>query len=123
MSHPLKRHLARVALVVTAGAAPVVGAAGAASAVELPSTNGLAPLSALDTGALPETVSQTGGEVLTTGGETAAKLGESAGPTTEQALGALQKTTGRTVDQGQSAVGEAAGNLAPELPTSKLGLA
>ncbi|WP_326798332.1 hypothetical protein OG946_25490 [Streptomyces sp. NBC_01808] len=122
MSHPLKRHLARVALVVAAGAAPVVGAAGAASAVELPSTNGLHPVSALDTSSLPATASQTGSEVLTTGSETANKLGESAGPTTEKALGAVQDTTGKTVEQGQGAVGDAAANLTPELPTSGLGL-
>lgn len=122
MSHPLKRHLARVALVVAAGAAPVVGAAGAASAVELPSTNGLNPVSALDTGSLPATASETGGEVLNTGTETATKLGESAGPAAEQALGALQDTTGKTVEQAQPAVGDAVGNLAPELPTSNLGL-
>ncbi|WP_407560951.1 hypothetical protein [Streptomyces sp. 184] len=122
MSHPLKRHLARVALVVAAGAAPVVGAAGAASAVELPSTNGLNPVSALDTASLPATASQTGGEVLTSGTETANQLGDTAGPTAEKALVAVQETTGKTVEQGQTAVTDAAGNLAPDLPTSGLGL-
>lgn len=122
MSHPLKRHLARVALVVAAGAAPVVGAAGAAGAVELPSTNGLNPVSALETSSLPATASQTGSEVLTTGTETANQLGENAGPTTEKALGAVQDTTGKTVEQGQGAVGDTAANLTPELPTSGLGL-
>lgn len=122
MSHPLKRHLARVALVVAAGAAPVVGAAGAASAVELPSTNGLKPVSALDTSSLPATASQTGGEVLTSGAEAANKLGENAPPTAEKALGTVQDTTGKTVEQGQAAVGDAAGNLTPDLPASGLGL-
>lgn len=117
MSHPLKRHLARVALVVAAGAAPVVGAAGAASAVELPSTNGLNPASALETGALPETASQTGSEVLNAGAETVTQVGEDAGPTTEKALTTVQETTGRTVEQGNNAVGGAAANLQPDLPS------
>ncbi len=36
MSLPLTRRIARTALLIAAGAAPVVGAAGAASAAELP---------------------------------------------------------------------------------------
>ncbi|WBB63294.1 hypothetical protein O7599_12520 [Streptomyces sp. WMMC500] len=116
MSHPLKRHFARVALVVAAGAAPVVGAAGAASAVELPSTNGLNPVSALESGSLPATASQTGTEVLTSGAETAAQISEGAGPTTEKALSSLQETTGKTVEQGSTAVGDAVSNAQPDLP-------
>lgn len=122
MSHPLKRHFARVALVVAAGAAPVVGAAGAASAVELPSTNGLAPVSALESGSLPATASRTGGEVLTAGAETANKLSESAPPAAEKALGTLQESTGKSVKKGRAAVGGATSNLAPDLPASSLGI-
>ncbi|MER5826514.1 ATP-binding protein, partial [Streptomyces mirabilis] len=49
MSLPLTRRIARAALLIAAGAAPVVGAAGSASAAaELPATPDLGGLTALD---------------------------------------------------------------------------
>ncbi|MFE4643426.1 ATP-binding protein, partial [Streptomyces sp. NPDC056730] len=52
MSLPLTRRIARAALLVAAGAAPVIGAAGAANAAALPQTTDLGAVSALD-GAAP----------------------------------------------------------------------
>ncbi|MBH0244931.1 hypothetical protein I3W98_21880, partial [Streptomyces cavourensis] len=56
MSLPLTRRIARTALLIAAGAAPVVGAAGAASAAELPRTPDLGGLTALDGAGLGNTV-------------------------------------------------------------------
>jgi hypothetical protein len=55
MSLPLTRRIARAALLIAAGAAPVVGAAGSASAVDLPQTP-LDGLTALDVDSLSGTV-------------------------------------------------------------------
>lgn len=116
MSLPLSRRIARAAFVVAAGAAPVVGAAGAAGAVELP-TQTLGELSALDTQALPETAGtvsdtagSTGGAVLENGTEAAGQLTETAGPVAEGALGQAQETAGET-----------AGHVGSGLPTEGLG--
>ncbi|ARF57257.1 hypothetical protein [Streptomyces gilvosporeus] len=49
MSLPVTRRIARAALLVAAGAAPVVAAAGSAEAVALPQAPGVGSLSALDT--------------------------------------------------------------------------
>ncbi|TLS41722.1 ATP-binding protein [Streptomyces montanus] len=48
MSLPLTRRIARAALLVAAGAAPVVGAAGSAGAAELPATPDLGGVTTLD---------------------------------------------------------------------------
>lgn len=49
MSLPLTRRIAGAALLVAAGAAPaILGSAGTANALDLPQTNGLGTLSALD---------------------------------------------------------------------------
>ncbi|MGW4234733.1 ATP-binding protein [Streptomyces sp. NPDC004980] len=48
MSLPLTRRIARAALLIAAGAAPVVGAAGVAGAAGLPQTPALGGLTSLD---------------------------------------------------------------------------
>ncbi|NEB56811.1 ATP-binding protein, partial [Streptomyces griseus] len=59
MSLPLTRRIARAALLIAAGAAPVVGAAGAASAADLPAAPDLGKLTALDGAGLGSTVDST----------------------------------------------------------------
>ncbi|WP_059013207.1 hypothetical protein [Streptomyces specialis] len=56
MSNSLKRHLAKAALLLAAGAAPVVAAAGQAGAAEQPQSSGLSGLTSLDNGGLDATV-------------------------------------------------------------------
>ncbi|WP_406862966.1 ATP-binding protein [Streptomyces sp. HUAS MG47] len=56
MSLPLSRRIARAALLVAAGAAPVIGAAGVAGAAELPAAGGLAGLTKLDPSSAASTV-------------------------------------------------------------------
>jgi hypothetical protein len=55
MSNPLKRRMARAALLLAAGAAPVVSGGGQASAAELP-TSDLSGLTALDNAAVETTL-------------------------------------------------------------------
>jgi hypothetical protein len=90
MSLPLTRRIARAALLVAAGAAPVVGAAGSASAVDLPTAApSLSGLTALDAGAV-----------------------ESVAP-------AAESTVAPVVGQAQGAVGDAVGSTA-DLPAVPL---
>ena len=56
MSLPLTRRIARAALLVAAGAAPVVGAAGSASAVDLPANTPVSGLNTIDAGPAADTV-------------------------------------------------------------------
>ncbi|MER5180366.1 ATP-binding protein [Streptomyces sp. NPDC002896] len=107
MSLPLSRRIARAALLVAAGAAPVVGAAGSASAVDLPTAApNLGGLTALDAGSV-----------------------ESAAPAVESGVTPV-------VGHAQGAVGDAVGSAeglpkadlppadlpAPELPAAELPL-
>lgn len=59
MSLSLTRRIARTALLIAAGAAPVVGAAGAASAAALPQAPNLGGVTALDGAGLGNTVDGT----------------------------------------------------------------
>ncbi|MCB5166935.1 ATP-binding protein [Streptomyces bambusae] len=56
MSLPLTRRIARTALLLAAGAAPVVGAAGSASAADLAPVPQLDSVTALDTASLGQAV-------------------------------------------------------------------
>ncbi|WP_326598831.1 ATP-binding protein [Streptomyces sp. NBC_01803] len=56
MSDSLKRHLAKAALLLAAGAAPVVATAGHAGAAEQPQSTGLSGLTSLDNEGLGETL-------------------------------------------------------------------
>ncbi|HEV7627555.1 MAG TPA: ATP-binding protein [Streptomyces sp.] len=56
MSLPLTRRIAKTVLLTAAGAASVVGTAGAASAAELPSTDAVGGLTKLDTADVGSTV-------------------------------------------------------------------
>jgi hypothetical protein len=93
MSLPLTRRIARTALLVAAGAAPLIGAAGAASAAdlgaELPTTATMGEMSSLDTGKLGKAADATSQKVGNAAGETG-------GRAVEQALPAAGKTVGTT---------------------------
>ncbi|MFC8510375.1 ATP-binding protein [Streptomyces sp. NPDC057411] len=109
MSLPLTRRIARAALLVAAGAAPVVGAAGSASAVDqsLAPTGALSGLTQLDgaaTGATLDTAAQTATGVV---GET----GSSAVGTGVPAAGKTLGTAGKTATPAaQQVAGDAAGS-------------
>ncbi|MFC3575796.1 ATP-binding protein [Streptomyces yaanensis] len=84
MSLPLTRRIARAALLIAAGAAPVVGAAGSACAAtaDLPATPHLGGLTALDNAPVAGTVDGA----------------------TQKVDGAAEKVTGITGDAGDKAV-------------------
>ncbi|MEU6883165.1 ATP-binding protein [Streptomyces sp. NPDC046712] len=91
MSLPLTRRIARAALLVAAGAAPVVGAAGSASALDhsIAPTGALSGISSLDAAGVGNTVdgaSQTAtGVVGDTGGKAVDKAVPAAGKTVDAA--------------------------------------
>ncbi|MER7997611.1 ATP-binding protein [Streptomyces sp. NPDC004749] len=97
MSLSLTRRIARTALIVAAGAAPVLGAAGAANAAALPESTGLGAVSALDGGTLGDTVGKTAGSA----GEALGGATTEAGKTTGQvgALGGGLSTDGLSTDK------------------------
>ncbi|MET9950955.1 ATP-binding protein [Streptomyces sp. NPDC006339] len=121
MSLPLTRRIARAALLVAAGAAPVVGAAGSASALDhsLAPTGGLPGLSALDTAATDSAVDSATGVV----GETGGKAVDTAVPATQQLAGdpagGAGEVLGRTAGAAtESAEAPAAGALGGGLPNT-----
>jgi hypothetical protein len=80
MSLPLSRRIARAALLVAAGAAPVVGAAGSASAVDLPTAApSLSGLTALDAGAVESATPAAESAVAPVVGHTQGAVGKAAG--------------------------------------------
>jgi hypothetical protein len=95
MTLPLTRRIARAALFVAVGAAPVVGAAGSANAAALPQLTNLGPVSALDGAAV--------GDTLDNGAQQATSLaGEVGSETVKTAVPAAGKTLGKA---GKSATG------------------
>ena len=100
MSLPVTRRIARAALLVAAGAAPVVAAAGSASAAELPTkAPDLGGATSLDSANTNETIgnaAQAGAGLLTEVGTQAATtlapaLGKAAGPVMKQAVPASKQ--------------------------------
>ncbi|MBA2944350.1 ATP-binding protein [Streptomyces himalayensis] len=80
MSLPLTRRIARAALLVAAGAAPVVGAAGSASAAQLPvDAPKLGGLTALDGGTVESAVPGAKSTVAPVVGHTHGVLGHTVG--------------------------------------------
>ncbi|MEU3049431.1 MULTISPECIES: ATP-binding protein [unclassified Streptomyces] len=120
MSLPLTRRIARAALLIAAGAAPVVGAAGSAGAATLPETP-VGGLTALDTANVDGTVDSVSRETT----EVAGQVG---GPTAEKAAPAATGTLGKAAEQAApvaeraagDAAGEAGGLLGGGLPTDAL---
>ncbi|MDI6409092.1 ATP-binding protein [Streptomyces albus] len=115
MSHPLTRRIARTALLTAAGAATVIGAAGAASAVELPSSP-LGGVSNLDGESLGNTVDKaargTTGMAGKAGGNAVAKTlpaaGKAVGNTGKTVIPAAQNLAGNTAGQAGGLVGDTA---------------
>ena len=119
MSRTSTRSLARAALLTAAGAASVVGSAGAASALDAEAaTHALGGVNQLDGGGLGETVDTTtrhaAGFAGEKGGETVKQalpvVGEAAGST---AKSVLPKTKG--LDQTRSALGDTTSSLTDQL--------
>ncbi|MEV7087235.1 ATP-binding protein [Streptomyces sp. NPDC093085] len=113
---PLTRRIARAALLVAAGAAPVIGAAGSASAAELPQSTDLGAVTALDGATVGDTVGK-GAQTATqavgaTGGQVVGKgvpaAGETVGKTVGTATPAVQKTAGETAGSAGTLLGETA---------------
>ncbi|MFF3590115.1 ATP-binding protein [Streptomyces sp. NPDC002387] len=98
MSLPLTRRIARVALLIAAGAAPVVGAAGSAGAAttDLPANPELAGLTALDN----------------------AQLGTGVDGAAQKVDGAAQKVTGLAGDAGSRTVKAGGGTFKKVAPTA-----
>ncbi|MBT2530408.1 ATP-binding protein [Streptomyces flavidovirens] len=105
MSLPLTRRIARAALLIAAGAAPVVGAAGSASAAELPAAPNLGGLTALDGAGLGDTVDSTAQKSSKTAGDTGSQA-------VKKALPAAGKTVGKAGKTATPAAQKAAGDVA-----------
>jgi len=112
MSLPLSRRIARAALLIAAGTAPVVGAAGAAGAAGLPQAPALGGLTSLDGAGLSSTL------------DSAAKQGsEVANETGGKVVGTALPAAGKTLETaGTVADGELLKGTLPteSLPTGKL---
>ncbi|MFI1867705.1 ATP-binding protein [Streptomyces jumonjinensis] len=130
MSLPLTRRIARAALLIAAGAAPVVGAAGSASAVDLQQATPLGGLSSVDAESLGGTLDSTAAQATelagSTGGNTVAQAvptaGKSVGKVGGTAAPALQKTAGEVSDGATGILGGGAGNVTGALPADTLPL-
>ncbi|MEU6945878.1 ATP-binding protein [Streptomyces sp. NPDC046316] len=129
MSLPLTRRIARAALLVAAGAAPVVGAAGSASAMDhnIAPTGALSGISSLDgagvgnavdgasqtaTGVVGDTGSKAVDKTVPAAGKTVGEAGRTAAP-------AAQKVAGDATGSAGEVLGEtapAAGGLGQNLP-------
>ncbi|MFI1185276.1 ATP-binding protein [Streptomyces californicus] len=128
MSLPLTRRIARAALLIAAGAAPVVGAAGAASAAELPQTTDLGGLTSLDGASVGNTLDSTARQGTEAAGQTGGRLvgtalpaaGETLGSSAKVAVPAVQETAGRTAGSAGEAVGGVAEAAGKGMPTDSL---
>ncbi|MEV1051832.1 ATP-binding protein [Streptomyces sp. NPDC049887] len=130
MSLPLTRRIARAALLVAAGAAPVVGAAGSASAVDLPTQDlGNGGLTQLDGAAAGSTVDGTAREAADTAnkaggrvvGTTLPAAAGTVGGAAETGLPAAQETAGQAAGSTAGALGETAGSAATQGLTAAQG--
>ncbi|WP_328553620.1 MULTISPECIES: ATP-binding protein [unclassified Streptomyces] len=129
MSLPLTRRIARVVLLVAAGAAPVVGAAGSACAADLPVATNLGGLTALDGANVGNTVDGATQNVTgiadRSGGHTVKKsvpaTGRTGGKAAKKATPAAQKAAGDVAGQAGGLVGATAQSAAGGgLPTGSV---
>ncbi|GHG41043.1 ATP-binding protein [Streptomyces zaomyceticus] len=122
MTLPLTRRIARAALLIAAGAAPVVGAAGSASALDhnIAPTGALTGLSTLDAagaGTAVDGASQTATGVVGGAGSQAVgtavpAAGKTVGAAGKTATPAAQKVAGDTAGSAGEVVGKTAGAAA-----------
>ncbi|MER0242535.1 ATP-binding protein [Streptomyces sp. HSW2009] len=106
MSLPLKRRLARAALLVAAGAAPLVGA-GVAQAAPAQSPAELAGLSSPDSTPLGEALDSTAQSAATTAGEIGGEVVRQGVPAAGKAVGSLGKNVAPPVEDAQQLAGKA----------------
>lgn len=129
MSLPLTRRIARAALIVAAGAAPVVGAAGSASAAGLPSAtdHGITALDGANVGDAIDDASRNATELASDAGDTAVKktvppAGHALGKSAKATLPAAQRFGGTVAGTAGEVVGDTAGSATKGgLPTDVLG--
>ncbi|MBT2443304.1 ATP-binding protein [Streptomyces sp. ISL-36] len=110
MSLPLTRRIARAALLVAAGAAPVVGAAGSASALDhsLAPTGALSGISSLDGAAVGKVVGSASQAAPGVAGDAGGKVVGKAAPVAGKTVGKLSKKATETAGApATDAVGEA----------------
>ncbi|MFI6082655.1 ATP-binding protein [Streptomyces sp. NPDC051217] len=112
MSLPLTRRIARAALLIAAGAAPVVGAAGSANAAALPQTADLGSVSQLDGAALGDTLDNGARQATGLAGEAGSETIASSVPAAGKTLGGVAKSA---TPVAQRAAGEAAGGAGQTL--------
>ncbi|GGX40269.1 ATP-binding protein [Streptomyces fructofermentans] len=127
MSLPLTRRIARAALLIAAGAAPVVGAAGSASAAELPAAPDLGGLTSLDTAgsSLDGATRHATGLAGNPGGKAVKKAvpatGKTGGKAVKKATPAAQKAAGDVAGTASGVLGDAAESAGGGLPTDAVG--
>ncbi|MFD7161781.1 ATP-binding protein [Streptomyces violascens] len=108
MSLPLTRRIARAALLIAAGAAPVVGAAGSASAVELPqAAPNLGGLTQMDPSTVSNTVDGVAQKATGLAGDTGAATLKKAAPMAGRTVGQAGKVA---TPAAQKTAGDAAGS-------------
>ncbi|MFD5116007.1 ATP-binding protein [Streptomyces sp. NPDC058220] len=112
MSLPLTRRIARAALIVAAGAAPVVGAAGFAHAAALPQATDLSAVTALDGAAVSDTVG--------TAGRTTTPVAQKMAGDTAGSAGEVLSKTASTATKGAKKAAAPADALGGGLPTGQL---
>ncbi|MGX1881071.1 ATP-binding protein [Streptomyces sp. NPDC055287] len=110
MSLPLTRRIARAALLIAAGAAPVVGAVGSASAADLPAAPNLGGLTALDGAGLAESVDSAAQKSSKTAGDTGGKAVKKAVPAAGKTVGKAGKTAAPVAQKAAGSVGEVLGD-------------
>ncbi|MFE0427634.1 ATP-binding protein [Streptomyces sp. NPDC058953] len=128
MSLPLTRRIARAALLIAAGAAPVVGAAGSASAVDLGQAAPVAGLTALDAdgvsttvdGAARQTTELAGGAGGDAVRQTVPAAGKALGGASRAAAPAAEETAGEAAGNAGGLLGKTADGAAKSLGDSGL---
>ncbi|MFJ4919642.1 ATP-binding protein [Streptomyces sp. NPDC088725] len=129
MSLPLTRRIARAALLIAAGAAPVVGAAGSAGAATLPQTADLGALTALDGAHVGDTIDSGAQQATKAAGGVGGKVvgtaipaaGKTVGQTAKTVTPAAQKMAGDTAGSAGEVLGQTATSAAGAAPASPLG--
>lgn len=114
MSLPLTRRIAKTVLLTAAGAASVVGTAGAASAAELPSTDAVGGLTQLDAAGLNHTVDGATHDTGNLTPKSSASTLEHSAPTAQKAV----TDQSRTVAPRTTKLAEAPANDASALPSN-----
>ncbi|MBQ0983833.1 ATP-binding protein [Streptomyces sp. F63] len=121
MSLPLTRRIARAALLVAAGAAPLVGAAGPAQATGQPESTGLGGVSNLDTATLGEALDSTARQAGAGAAENGAGTVESALPAAGELLGSATRTGAPAAEKTVAGAPGAAGTLAEDTAGARPG--